>query len=416
MLARTKTTIPILNPKSDSGKGHFFSRTGDSPGTFFAKKNEIQTKKNPIQRKIQIGKEGLVWARGNEDEAYQAAGETVKNEQTGPLAKWFVRYLLAKDNVEFFDDESKYSIHLDTYVEKWKQRLGDLGIKDDARMENAFWMYNKLENTDAGDEAIIYKIADQYHAFKERWIEQQKANDKDYQGKGLIYYPRAAAKASKQASESSEAPATKDNLHTMPLNFSWLAALVHHQVPVRVVVPLDDRVLIRAKDGATDMEAVKSGKAMAPLSATAREVLGLLNGGYYTVSKQQPGDRDYEIVLTPTGKPLLFPDEVAIVSEMAYMELVKELGNAGIKIQPETLVGQITPQIKAETEKIQSAMIARATQNKSTKADSNADDIMAALGQRPQGSIWKARMIAGIIIALIASFLFNRFSGNTNTH
>ncbi|MDX2250106.1 MAG: hypothetical protein SF052_25210 [Bacteroidia bacterium] len=412
MMTRTKTTSPILHSKSNSEKGHFFNRSGDLGDTFFAKNNQIQPKKKPIQRKIQIGKEGPIWAKGNENEAYTAAGETVLDKQKGALAKWFVRHLLGKEEVEFFGDKEEYSTKVSHYLEKWIQSLQKLGIGDDERMDNAFWMYNNLENAKAGDEAVIYKIADEYKAFKERWIAQQKAEGKDYTGRGLIYYPRAASQTQKSAS-ASEAPATSGNLHTMPLNFSWLAALVHHQVPVRVVVPLDDRVLIRAQGGKTDMSAVKSGKAEAPLSATAREVLGLLRGGFYQVS-QNRGPRDYEVVLQPTGKPLLFPDEIAIDPTMAYEQLVEELYRVGIKIPPQTLAEQIAPEIKKETAQMQEEAFKKIQQNTPSRAQGNVFDVEATLmGRRRQNSTWKVLLLMAGIIALILAYIYPRIGGTT---
>src|SRR5205085_1216283 len=58
-----------------------------------------------------------------------------------------------------------------------------------------------------------------------------------------------------------------DLTHTMPLNFSWLVAVAHRGLPVRIVVPITRRILIRDQPPVGDL---------LPLSATAREIRGLV--------------------------------------------------------------------------------------------------------------------------------------------
>jgi hypothetical protein len=214
-------------------------------------------------------------------------------------------------------------------------------------------MYNRDAPPNA--EALVYKLDDKYGFLKERWAKESGQPVGEHHYAGTIYDPPGG--------------------HSMPKNFAWVASVIHKQIPVRVVVPLDFRVLVReaiSEDLASQLavngkKVVKDNKAMvevsredivsglkpAPLSATAREVLGFVGRGYYRVAGMNQNAMRCETVLQPTGKPLLNPQEVFVPETLGFDELVKVLESLKIKIQHDEVITTLRDRHEARERRLE---------------------------------------------------------------
>lgn len=297
----------------------------------------------PVQRAIKIGSSEAPVAL---DHAQEIAQRTDHDAMTEKLMQWYVGHLHADSIVHAFQDDGELADHVRSFVMDWKAGLAEIGITGDtssstSEMHKAFRIYNRDAPPNA--EALIYKLDDKYQFLKQRWIAESGRAQGTHHLQGTIYDPPGG--------------------HTMPKNFAWISSVIHKQLPVRVVVPVDFRVLVReavGEDLARELQlkgnrVVKDGKQMvevnkqdvldrlhdAPLSATAREVLGFVGNEFYRVKAIKQTYSRNETELAPTGKPLLNPREVFVPESMDFAKLVSLLGDRGITVQHDDLITTI---------------------------------------------------------------------------
>jgi hypothetical protein len=304
----------------------------------------VSAASSPMQRSIKLAS-----AQGPmsiEQALRVAATATADDDMTKKLAEWYVSYLHNDGTVHGYPDEPGLIKGIQTFVLDWKKGLATLGVTGNtdtsaSNMYRAFRIYNREPPPHA--EALVYKLDDKYAFLKQRWIQESgKATDTHHM-QGTIYDPPAG--------------------HSMPKNFAWVASVIHKQLPVRVVVPLDFRVLVReaisedlasklavdgkkvVKDGKTMVEVSKEdivgGLKPAPLSATAREVLGFVGRDYYRVAGMNQSAARCETRLQPTGKPLLNPQEVFVPETLGYDQLVSVLSKLQIPVQHDDVITQL---------------------------------------------------------------------------
>jgi hypothetical protein len=146
----------------------------------------------------------------------------------------------------------------------------------------------------------------------------------------------------------------------MPLNFSWLVGVAQHKMKIRIVVPVTPRVLVRPQDRKANLDEEKkvndkyyndviAGNVDAALSATAREILGLLRHKFYVVSSIE----GVETILSPT--PLATtatPESIEIPEKiMPWSQLVGELKTYGIQVVNEEVAEKANEEAKQERAK-----------------------------------------------------------------
>lgn len=262
--------------------------------------------------------------------AIEAAKPATEGDKTGGIARQHVRNIYKDVEVHTFQTEEIYQEEIARFTEHWMARLDQIGVKPDEH-ENALNMHNRLGNANPSqDSAILHKL--EYRQVLENW--KRKTGKGAIADKGLEYRPWGG--------------------HKMPLNYSWLASVAQHQVPVQVIVPITERVLIRpqtrkstAHPVDTDMDAVRSGHHEAPLSATALEILGLLRNDFYRVDTSVEST-DMLIRLVPTGKIITDPRQVTAGKSMNYSSLAEELNRYGIKIHPNEVINRIIAELPRE--------------------------------------------------------------------
>jgi len=155
--------------------------------------------------------------------------KAIQNDHTIELVKWFIKHLHDEDIMHTYPTKEDYAAALNGFLETWLAGLERLGLKGDVKdstsdKHKAFRLYNR--RAPAGSEALIYKLADKYQFLKERWLaETAPYSQAEHHFQGTIYDPPTG--------------------HTMPRNFAWIASVIHKQLPVRIVVPVDFRILIR---------------------------------------------------------------------------------------------------------------------------------------------------------------------------
>jgi hypothetical protein len=278
-----------------------------------------------------------------EQALHVAAAATADDDMTKKLAEWYVSYLHNDGAVHGYPDEPGLIKGIQMFVLDWKKGLATLGVTGDtdtsaSNMHKAFRIYNREPPPHA--EALVYKLDDRYAFLKQRWMQESGKATSTHHAQGTIYDPPGG--------------------HSMPKNFAWVASVIHKQIPVRVVVPLDFRVLVReaiSEDLASKLavggkKVVKDGKDMvevsredivgglkpAPLSATAREVLGFVGRDYYRVAGMKQNAARCETLLQPTGKPLLNPQEVFVPETLGYDQLVSLLSQLQIPVQHDDVI------------------------------------------------------------------------------
>jgi hypothetical protein len=275
-----------------------------------------------VQRQLTT-RDGLVNA-DTEDSVRALADSLTRDKQTRAyrgLVRWYLLFWFRQD--QEFSDFPALVADVARMLEEWQEELVAIGIKEN-ELPAAYQMYELLENADPNsDEAALHKLV--YPRMKERWVNTRGGGEDTTHAKGTVYNPVVYDPVSR----------TKKNIHTMPLNFSWLAALAHHNLTVRIIVPVTERVLIRQGDTSsslTPMDEVRANRVPAPLSATAREILGLLRTGFYRLDEEQ--STEYEKVLKPTGRgAIAWPKDVEIPKTMLLKDLATKLGGYGITIQ-----------------------------------------------------------------------------------
>ena len=107
------------------------------------------------------------------------------------------------------------------------KELIEVGIKNIDELSAAHDLFYKLSNANPDDDvAVIHKLV--YEETKAKWQEKH-GGEKPTQEKGLVYNPIVRGQ----------------HVHTMPLNFAWLASAAKTRVPYEIVSPITYRVLIR---------------------------------------------------------------------------------------------------------------------------------------------------------------------------
>ena len=118
-------------------------------------------------------------------------------------------------------------------------------------------------------EAILHKLefARSHHAqYQGRGVNEATASNT-----GLVYGPWRAP-GTRVPTAGPQQVVGSENVHTMPLNVAWLLACCHHEVTFRLYSPLSKRAMLRPQGS---------------LSALARELAGLVEGGFYEVSADE---------------------------------------------------------------------------------------------------------------------------------
>src|SRR5262249_39664909 len=111
------------------------------------------------------------------------------------------------------------------------------------------------------------------------------------------------------------------------------------------------------KDGKTMVEVSKEdivgGLKPAPLSATAREVLGFVGRDYYRVAGMNQSLARCETRLQPTGKPLLNPQEGSVPETMGYEQLVSLLSQLQIPVQHDDVITSLQARHEAHQRRLE---------------------------------------------------------------
>ena len=323
-----------------------------------------KSKPSPIvQRKIKV----LGSGRGDTDSALSGEissqqalgllGEDIMDGIADKLVTWYVTDMEKEDKAFEFKNPTEFRHNVSSFLRNWELGLAKLGIDISENRKSsghdlykAYRMYNT--NATEGAEALVYKLDKEYKFLKERWVsETSPYYEPSHLSQGTIYDPPAG--------------------HTMPKNFAWIASVIHKQIPVRVVAPVDFRVLVRKIiserlanelgiqngkevniEGEKRIEInaadVKSGITDAPLSATAREILALVQDGFYMVDECVHTPGRFELLLRPTGKKLINPADIYVPERMSYSELSSILSDKGIVIQGDNRITDIQDSIKLD--------------------------------------------------------------------
>jgi hypothetical protein len=300
---------------------------------------------SPVQLKISAKNSPTIDTKEALDELISELTQGQGAEYRG-LVQWFLTFCYDVDYV--FSSSGALFDTVEQLKSEWEDELTEIGVTK-KEIPTAHHMYNLLGAARPDqDEAILHKII--YPSLKSEYVETRGGGQEAMRAKGLVYNPEV-----------------KGEKNTMPLNFSWLVGVANRGLTIRIVVPVTRRVLVRpikpekaepsltnalppqdASQQATpsqDEVKVPSGVVTVPLSATAREILGLLRGKFYTLS----GDStDAEKILKPTEKARrAMPKDVQIEEDMPIGMLTAELAKYGIEIESD----EVATSAEAEAEK-----------------------------------------------------------------
>ena len=184
------------------------------------------------------------------------------------IARTRLKQLLAGPAVTRFASRAALKAALLGWAQTQLDEMLAAGVRAD-ELDVAIAMYARLDQAAPGAEAILHKLefARSHHAqYQGRGVNEATASNT-----GLVYGPWRAP-GTRVPTAGPQQVVGSENVHTMPLNVAWLLACCHHEVTFRLYSPLSKRAMLRPQGS---------------LSALARELAGLVEGGFYEVSADE---------------------------------------------------------------------------------------------------------------------------------